>query len=131
MAGRDRLCSVPAQEHQGPERRQHVRVRPTAEYEVRANLLAGPISERLEVVDLSVGGAKLLLNAGLEGYSAGSVLRLRVETPRSEPVELDAELRYLSKAYGICGLRFKNSSEEARRAIRVAVADLMERGSLA
>ena len=98
---------------------------------MRANLLAGPISERLEVVDLSVGGVKLLLTAGLDGYAAGAVLHLRFETPRSEPVELDAELRYRSQAYGICGLQFKDPSEEAQRAIRMAVADLMERGSLA
>ena len=108
-----------------------MRVRPTAEYEVRANLLAGPISERLEVVDLSIGGVKLLVTAGLDGYSSGAIVRLKFETPRSEPVELDAELRYLSQAYGICGLQFRDPSEEARRAIRMAVADLMERGSLA
>ena len=106
-------------------------MRPTAEYEVRANLLAGPISERLEVVDLSVGGVKLLVTAGLDGYGSGAILHLRFETPRSEPVELDAELRYLSQAYGICGLQFRDPSEEAQRAIQMAVADLMERGSLA
>src|SRR5512145_2802699 len=62
---RGKLSISMAKEHEGPERRQHVRVRPLAEYEVRADLLAGPISERLQVVDVSVGGLKLLLTPGL------------------------------------------------------------------
>ena len=122
---------VSERQHQGPERRQHVRVRPTADYEVIAHLLAGPIAERLEVVDLSVGGFKLLATPGLDGYSPGDILRFRLETPRNPAVEVDGELRYLSRAYGVCGIQFREPSEQAQRAVRVAVADLMERGSLA
>lgn len=96
-----------------------------------ADLLAGPIAERLQVVDLSVGGLKLLITEGLNGYKSGDLVLFRLESPRSDVVELEGEIRYIARALGVCGIQFRNPTEAGQRALQKVVADLMERGSLA
>jgi len=119
------------QQKVGQERRQYVRVRPTADYEVRAELRAGEITEGMLVVDLSVGGVKLLLSPAIEAVPIGGEVRIRLRAPRDPPCEVRAALRYRSAALGTCGLQFVEPSEAVLRLLRHAVGDLLERGSLA
>lgn len=106
-------------------------MRPTADYEIRAEVLAGEITDSMLVVDLSVGGIKLLLSPTIEAVPVGGVVVLRLKTPGSPACELEAELRYRSAMLGTCGLQFIDPSEAAQRALQHAVGELLERGSLA
>jgi c-di-GMP-binding flagellar brake protein YcgR len=122
---------VTGQHKVGQERRQHVRVRPTADYEIRAEVLAGEITDSMLVVDLSMGGIKLILSPTIEAVPVGDELRLRLKGPRDPMCELRAQLRYRSVMLGTCGLQFVDLDEAALRMLRHAVGDLLERGSLA
>ncbi len=119
------------QQKAGQERRQYVRVRPTADYEVRAELHTGEITEGMLLVDLSVGGVKLLLSSTIESLPVGGEVMIRLQAPRDPPCEIRAALRYRSVALGTCGLQFIEPNEAALRLLRHAVGDLLERGSLA
>lgn len=119
------------QQRVGQERRQYVRVRPTADYEIRVEVRTGEIREGMLLVDLSVGGVKLLLSSTIESVPIGGEVELRLQAPRDPPCEIRAALRYRSVALGTCGLQFLEPSEAALRLLRHAVGDLLERGSLA
>lgn len=102
-----------------------------ADYEISADVLAGEITDSMLVVDLSVGGMKLLLSPTIEAIPIGGQVLMRLRAPRDPACEVRAELRYRSAVLGTCGLRFVEPSDAAQRLLRRVVGDLLERGSLA
>lgn len=114
---------------QGWDRRRHVRVRPAADYDVAVQVCEGAISTLAQLVDISLGGVGLLLEAPVDRYSEGQFLDLRLLVPGAEPIAASAQVRH--RARGVCGAAFEPLSEEAASALNRAIAELMERGNLA
>ena len=108
-----------------------MRVRPTVDYPVRVELVRGIVVEPLDIVDLSVGGLGLLVGRTLERQGVGSIMKLRVSTPGAEPFEVEAVVRHISVGFRLCGVEFCEPSDLALAALRTAVGELLQRGSLA
>lgn len=112
------------------ERRQHVRVRPTADYEVRVELVDGVIATPLQVVDISVGGLGLLVDGIVSKFGVGRELTLRIASPRAAAVSVKAIVRHVSPIVSVCGVELVSLGEDARHAIERTVSELLERGAL-
>jgi c-di-GMP-binding flagellar brake protein YcgR len=111
------------------ERRQNVRVRPIADYDIGIDFGAGVVKFRLSVVNVAVGGVALVLDEQLKGVSAGDSLRLGVKLPGVPRFETVATVRYAqSIPGGRCGVCFDNLSQEQQNALSRAVSELLERG---
>jgi c-di-GMP-binding flagellar brake protein YcgR len=93
--------------------------------------MRGIVVEPLDIVDMSVGGFGLLLNRTLERQGVGSVMSLRVTTPRAEPFDVAAVVRHISVGTRVCGVEFCEPSDSVLNALRDAVGELLQRGALA
>jgi c-di-GMP-binding flagellar brake protein YcgR len=111
------------------ERRQNVRVRPTADYDIGIDFGTGLVKVRLSVVNVAVGGVALVLNEQIKGVAAGDSLRLGVTLPGMARFETVGTVRYSQgKLGGRCGVYFDNLSKEQQSALSRAVSELLERG---
>jgi len=124
-----RFALVTTKQESNWDRRRHVRVRPTGDYDVRVEIVEGAVFSRAQVVDLSLGGVGMLIEPPVDGYAVQSALELRISTPEAEPVRVSALVRH--NARGVCGAEFQGLSEAALSALRRAVSELLERGNLA
>jgi c-di-GMP-binding flagellar brake protein YcgR len=120
---------VPTKDEANWDRRRHVRVRPTNDYDIRVEVVEGAVFSRVQVVDLSLGGLGMLIEPPTDGYPLDAPLELRVSTPEAEPVRARAIVRH--RARGVCGVAFQNLDEAAASALRRAVSELLERGNQA
>jgi c-di-GMP-binding flagellar brake protein YcgR len=111
------------------ERRQNVRVRPAADYDIRVDYVDGLVSVRLQVLDLALGGMGLVVDELFAEHAAGESLELRITFPQMAPFTTRAEIRHTSgKAGGVCGIRLGQLTDEQAQALRRAVGELQERG---
>lgn len=125
-----RIRDLPAVRPSGSERRLHVRVRPTADYDVTVRTTAdGIVWFPLQVVDVSVGGLGLLMAEELAGRELGDSLKLRIEFPGGTVADVTAVIRH--RARGICGVAFAPLPLDVQTRVQEAVAQLLERGSVA
>jgi c-di-GMP-binding flagellar brake protein YcgR len=124
-----RSTEVPIKEQTTWDRRRHVRVRPATDYDVGVEIIDGAVYSRVQIVDLSLGGVGILMEAPVDGYALGAALELRVSTPEADPVRVTALVRH--RARGVCGAEFQRLDEAALSALRRAVAELLERGNVA
>jgi hypothetical protein len=111
------------------DRRRHVRVRPTADYDVRVEVVEGALFLRVQVVDVSLGGLGILLEPLVDAYQLGAAVELRLGMPGAEPLRVKAIVRH--RARGVCGMEFQELGEPALAALRRVVAELLERGNQA
>jgi hypothetical protein len=111
------------------ERRQNVRVRPAADYDVRIDYEDGLVKVQLSVMDVAVGGVGLVVDELFAELKAGAQIRLGVTLPNFPPFETSASLRYSQgKAGGRCGIHFANLTEDQQAALSRTVSELLERG---
>jgi hypothetical protein len=92
-------------------------------------LLEGIVTERLHVVDVSVAGFGLLLEAPLEAKKPDDPLRLRICVHHQEPIETDATVRHVTKRSEVCGIEIDRANEPAMRLLNQVVSELLERAS--
>jgi len=111
------------------DRRRHVRVRLAADYDVSMEICEGAVFTRVQVVDLSLGGVGILIEAPVDRYELGTTFQMRVKTPEAGPVDVAATVRH--RARGVCGAEFRDLDAAAQAALRRAVSELLERGNLA
>jgi hypothetical protein len=110
------------------ERRRHVRAKPVPELPARVlHEVTPPIAESLDVVDISVTGLAIAYE-GQPEWVAGSTKRLKLVLPDGTH-EIACVVRWSSK--GMTGLELVDPSENAAKAIRRYVGELLERGSAA
>ena len=121
------LEKVPPVQRQ--ERRLHVRVRPAADYDVVVEVCEGAVFTRCQVVDLSLGGVGLLLEAPVDQFAVGSTFELRLTTPESAQFRASVTVKH--RVRGVCGTCFSELSEQASAGQRRAVSELLERGNQA
>jgi hypothetical protein len=119
-----------AQERQNnAERRVHVRVRPSADYDVSATFSEdGIVWLRLQVLDLSVGGLAVLIADDLAHKRRGDRLKLQLSLPLGVS-NVSGTIRHLGR--GVCGIEFDPLADADMNLVRTAVAELLERGFLA
>jgi hypothetical protein len=111
------------------ERRQNVRVRPTADYAIRIELGSGIVKVELFVLDVAVGGVAVELSEPLLGLSVGSELRLGVTLPGVPRFETTATVRHThGRLGGRIGLHFDKLANAEQSALSKAVSELLERG---
>ena len=108
------------------DRRRHVRVRPSADYDIQAAVCEGTVFTTVQIVDLSLGGIGLLLEPPIDSVAMGGSFELKISTPESSPVRARVVVRH--QARGVCGAQFETLSEKASLAIGRAVSELLERG---
>jgi len=114
------------------ERRQNVRVRPTADYAIRIDLGGGIVKTQLTLIDAAVGGVALIIDEQFAHLGAGSDLRLGVTLPGVPRFETVAVIRHTQgRAGGRCGVHFDRLTGDQQRALSRAVSELLERGSSA
>lgn len=111
------------------DRRKHVRTRPTADFEVEVWLIEGIVTERLRVVDVSVAGFGLLLEAPLEHKQRDDQVRLRISVHHESPIETDAVVRHVTTRTHVCGVEIDRDNEPAMRLLNLVVSELLERAS--
>jgi hypothetical protein len=111
------------------ERRQNVRVRPIADYDIGIDFGTGVVKVRLSVVNAAVGGVALVLTEQLLGLVVGSPVPLGVTLPGVARFETVGTIRYTqNRAGGRCGVHFDKLTEEQQVALSRAVSELLERG---
>lgn len=111
------------------ERRQNVRVRPAADYDVRVELIDGMVTVQLSVVDIAIGGMGLLIDQLFADREVGAQLKLRIAFPGVPVFETIGDLRHTEKrAGGKCGVQLGQLTQEETTALRRVVAELQERG---
>lgn len=111
------------------ERRQNVRVRPAADYDIRIELEDGLVTVRLSVLDAAVGGVALVVDELFVSKKADSDIRLGVSLPGVPRFVTMANIRYTQgKVGGRCGVHFPHLSDEQQTALSKAVSELLERG---
>lgn len=106
-----------------------MRVQPTADYGVDVSVVEGIVFERARVVDISVAGLGLLLEAPFDRFSVGHRLTLRIGLPEVPVIEVAAMVRHSTRATGIWGIEIDRSDESAMRALSHAVSELLERAA--
>jgi hypothetical protein len=103
------------------ERRLHVRIRPTLELPAYAVVASdGLVHERIEIIDIAVGGMKL----AIADIPKDATLRLSLGPHGDHDVQVDVRWRSPSAV----GIQFVAPSEAAFRAINRYVSELLERG---
>jgi hypothetical protein len=111
------------------ERRQNVRVRPSADYNIVIDFGTGIVKVRLQVVNLAVGGVALVLTDQLVDLPMGAEVRLGVSLPGVPRFETVGEIRYTQgRVGGRFGVHFNNLTDEQQTALSRATAELLERG---
>lgn len=111
------------------ERRQNVRVRPAADYDVRVELVDGMVTVQLSVVDIAIGGMGLLIDQLFADREVGTELRLRIAFPGFPAFETIGDLRHTEKRVGgKCGVQLARLTRDETTALRRSVAELQERG---
>jgi hypothetical protein len=111
------------------ERRQNVRVRPAADYDVRIDYEDGLVKVHLSVMDVAVGGVALVVDELFAELATGSPIRLGVTLPGLPRFETTASLRYSQRrAGGRCGVHFSQLTADQQAAMSRAVSELLERG---
>lgn len=111
------------------ERRQHVRVRPTADYTIRIEVGDGLVKVQLLVVDAAVGGVGLELAEQIADLPVGSEIRLGVTLPGVPRFETTGTIRYTQgRVGGRCGVHLDKLTEAQQSALSKAVSELLERG---
>jgi hypothetical protein len=111
------------------ERRQNVRVRPTADYAIRIELGGGIVKVQLFILDVAVGGVALEISERLLGLAVGGELRLGVTLPGVPRFETIATLRHTQgRLGGRCGFHFNHLTNAEQSALSKAVSELLERG---
>lgn len=121
---------MPAAHPSGSERRLHVRVRPTADYDVTVSMTTdGIVWFPLQVVDVSAGGLGLLMADELSGRKPGDSLKLRIEFPGGSVANVTAVVRHTAR--GTCGVAFDSLPFDVQSRVHEAVAQLLERGVVA
>ena len=111
------------------DRRRHVRVRPTSDYDVEAWVVDGIVAERAGVVDVSVAGLGLLLDVPSGTFDLGDRLRLRISIRKQEPFEVGGVVRHVTERTGVCGVEIDRADERAMRVLSQTVSELLERAS--
>lgn len=106
-----------------------MRARPTADFDVEVWLIEGIVTELLQVVDVSVAGFGLLLEAPLESKQRDDRVRLRIRVHREEPIETDAVVRHVTQGSRVCGVEVDRDNVAALRLLNQVVSELMERAS--
>ncbi len=99
------------------------------DYDIVAEVCEGAVFTRCQIVDLSLGGVGLLMEAPIDRYEPGSSFELRLTTPESKPFRALVTVKH--QARGVCGAGFESLSDEASSAMRRAVSELLERGNQA
>ena len=111
------------------ERRQNVRVRPAADYDIQVEYVDGLVAVRLQVMDVAIGGMGLVVDQLFQGSAPGTVLPLRITFPDFPQFLTQAEIRHCAlEAGGKCGIRLAALTPDQTTALRAAVAELQERG---
>jgi hypothetical protein len=111
------------------ERRQNVRVRPTAEYGIGIDFGTGLVKTRLAVIDAAVGGVALEVDEQLVDLSAGSEIHLGVSLPGLPRFETVGTIRYTSRRVaGRCGVHLNHLTHDQQAALSRTVSELLERG---
>lgn len=111
------------------ERRQNVRVRPTADYSIRIELGSGIVKVQLFVLDVAVGGVAVEISEHMLGLPVGSELRLGISLPGVPRFETIATLRHTQgRLGGRCGFHFDKLTNAEQSALSKAVSELLERG---
>ena len=111
------------------ERRQNVRVRPSADYPIHVDFGSGLVKFQLFVLDAAVGGVGLELVDDVAVLPVGSEVRLGVTLPGVPRFETTGVIRYTQgRAGGRCGVHFNKLSETQQSALSKAVSELLERG---
>jgi PilZ domain len=114
------------------ERRQNVRVRPTADYGIVVDHGSGLVKLRLAVIDLAVGGVAIALEPALVELGAGAELRLGLTLPGVPRIETVGTVRYSQRRVGgRCGVHLNHLSQDEQHALSRAVSELLERGASA
>lgn len=109
------------------ERRRHVRAKPVPElpahvlYEVMP-----PITEALDVVDISIGGLAIVQPMKLTAATA--TIKLGLVLPDGTHA-IEGHVRWVAK--GMVGLELIEPPQETMKAIQRYVGELLERGSSA
>jgi hypothetical protein len=111
------------------ERRQNVRVRPAADYDIGIDYEDGLVKVQLSVMDVAVGGVGLVVDELFAELKAGATIRLGVSLPNYPHFETSASLRHTQgRPGGRCGIHFSNLTEDQQTALSKAVSELLERG---
>jgi hypothetical protein len=111
------------------ERRQNVRVRPAADYDIQVEYVDGLVSVRLAVMDVAIGGMGLVVDELFLGSKPGTLLPLKITFPGFPQFETKGEIRHCSaEPGGKCGIRLGALTAEQTTVLRAAVAELQERG---
>jgi hypothetical protein len=110
------------------ERRRHVRMKPLPELPASAALSMGVISEKLQVLDVSIGGMALLVSEPIKNAKVGDRLALRISLARYGEHAVVAVVRYVTTT--TAGIEFADLTPEATSAARKYVAELLERGAM-
>ena len=96
---------------------------------MEAWVLEGIVAERVGVVDMSVAGLGLLLEVLPPFVKTGDRLRLRISIKKELLFEVDAIVRHVTPALGVCGVEIDRANEQVLRAFGQAVSELLERAS--
>lgn len=111
------------------ERRQNVRVRPAADYDIAIDYEDGLVKVQLSVMDVAVGGVGLVVDELFAELKSGATIRLGISLPDYPRFETSASVRHTQgRAGGRCGIHFPNLTEEQQTALSKAVSELLERG---
>ena len=111
------------------ERRQHVRVRPAADYDLGVELEPQGRFKRMVVVDVGVGGLGLYLNESLVEVKVGQTLALIVTFPREGALPFRMQVRHITGGErGVCGMQIMEASDEGLAAFRRYVGEMLDRG---
>ncbi len=111
------------------ERRQNVRVRPAADYNILIDYEDGLVKVQLQVLDAAVGGMGLVVDQLFADVKAGSLLRFGVTLPGKKRFETTGRLAYTQgRTGGRCGVHFSELSEEQQLSLSRAISELLERG---
>jgi hypothetical protein len=111
------------------ERRQNVRVRPAADYDIGIDLEDGLVKVRLSVLDAAVGGVGLVVDALFADKKANATVQLGVSLPGVPRFLTPGNIRYTQgRAGGRCGVHFPELTAEQQTALSKAISELLERG---
>lgn len=111
------------------ERRQNVRVHPTADYSIAIDVGTGLVKERVSLVNVAVGGVALMISEHFVDLVVGSEVRLGVSLPGVARFETVGIVRYTQKRVGgRFGVHFDKLTSEQQTALSRAVSELLERG---
>jgi hypothetical protein len=111
------------------ERRRHVRVHPTADYDLRVELTLDGITHLLQVVNVGLGGIGLLIEGPVAERKVGDSLRLVIALPSGMRFRADAELQHMSRGKGVCGAKLLGLDEPSATALGRYVSELLVRGA--